>query len=264
MLARLILATALLCGAAQAGATEPECGTLRVGFYEDGALYYHGADGHWTGIDKDVVDELARRLGCGIVAVSDSRVRIWAALAGGRLDMSVSTMVTPERERLGRFIPYLAGRNYVMLHSNLAGSVHSMADFLAVPDYKLAVVKSYQYGKAYGDWLGQLRAQGRVFEVADYPAMLRLLKLGRVQAFIVASSSLAPLTREQAAGTMRIMDWTPKDAFVGGLYLSRQRVDEPLAARFSQAMRAMREDGTLRRIYERHVGAEFAGLLLNY
>ena len=51
---------------------------------------------------------------------------------------------------------------------------------------------------------------------------------------------------------------------IGGLILSRQHVDEALAARFAQTIRAMREDGTLKRIFERHLDAELAAKLLNF
>ena len=111
MLARrtlLALCGALLCAAAPAAAETHSCGHLRSAFYEYGALYYQAADGRWTGIDKDVVDEVARRMGCTIEPSTDSRVRIWAGLSGGNLDMTVSAVATPEREKIGRMVPYLS------------------------------------------------------------------------------------------------------------------------------------------------------------
>jgi len=267
MLARLILCGALLGLSGAAGAqTDAPCGHLRSAFYEYGALYYKTADGHWTGIDKDVVDEVARRLGCTIDASTDSRVRIWAGLNGGTIDLSVSAVATPEREKFGRVVPYLSERNYVLLHKDVSASIRSMDDFLANPAIKIGVIKSFRHGKAYDAWLERLRAKGRVYEAPDYEAMLRLFKVGRVQAVMAISSGWYPLLKqEQMAGNYRIMDWAPpKDAVVGGLILSRQHVDEALAARFSQTIRAMREDGTLKRIFERHLDPELAAKLLNF
>jgi polar amino acid transport system substrate-binding protein len=267
MLVRLILCGALLAlsGTAAAETTSP-CGHLRSAFYEYGALYYKAADGHWTGIDKDVVDEVARRLGCTIEPSVDSRVRIWAGLNGGSIDLSVSAMSTPEREKFGRVIPYLSERNYVLLNKDVSANVRSMEDFLANPGIKIGVIKTFRHGKVYDAWLDRLRAQGRVYEAPDYEAMLRLFKVGRVQAVMAISSGWYPLLKqEQMTGNYRIMDWAPpKDAVVGGLILSRQHIDEALAARFSQTIRAMREDGTLKRIFERHLDAELAARLLNF
>lgn len=271
MLVRLILCGALLGLHAPASA-EPQpqpqraCGHLRSAFYEYGALYYKAADGSWTGIDKDVVDEVARRLGCTIEAITDSRVRIWAGLNGGTVDMSVSSLSTPEREKFARMVPYLAERNYVLLHKDVSANIRSMDDFLADPDIKIGVIKSFRHGKAYDAWLERLRAQGRVYEAPDYQAMLRLFNVGRVQAVMAISSGWYPLLKQdQMSGNYRIMDWAPsKDVLVGGLILSRQRIDEALTARISHTIRAMREDGTLRRIFERHLDAELAARLMHF
>lgn len=266
MLSRLILCCTLL-GVAGLGGAEPRggCKQLRVAFYEDGALFYHAADGDWTGIDKDVVDELARRLGCTIEASVDSRVRIWAGLNGGNIDMSVSALLLPEREKIGRFVPYMTGRNFVLLHKELSGRLHNMASFLADPQYKIAVVKSYKHGRAYEDWLAKLRAQGRVFETADHLSMMRLFKLGRVDAVMATPTTWYPLVKqEQLAGTYSVMDWAPRENMVSGLIVSRQNIDAATVARFSHTIRAMREDGTLRRIFERHTDAERAAQMINF
>ena len=266
MLARLIVCSAftLLCVSA-AAQTEGGCGTLRVAFYEDGALFYRAADGGWTGIDKDIVDEVARRMGCTIVPSVDSRVRIWAGLSGGTLDASVSAIPLPEREKFARFVPYMAGRNYVLLHNDLAPQVHSMEDFLLRTDYKIGVVKTYRHGKTYEAWLAKLRSQGRVFEAPDYISMLRMLKLGRVQAAMATPTSWYPVMRqEQLAGSYSVMDWAPADSIVSGLVLSRQYVDAATASMFSQTIRAMREDGTLKRIFMRHVEPDQAARMVNF
>ena len=268
MLGRLVLSCTLSCTllcAAGVAAPRSGCQHLRVAFYEDGALFYHAAGGGWTGIDKDVVDELVRRLGCTIEPSVDSRVRIWAGLGGGSIDMSVSAIPLPEREKIGRFVPYMSGRNFVLLHKELSGRLHGMDSFLADPQYKIAVVKSYKHGHSYEVWLARLREQGRVFETADQLSMLRLFKLGRVHAVMAASTTWYPLVKqEQMTDTYAVMDWAPKDNVISGLILSRQHVDEATAARFSQAVRAMREDGTLRRIFTRHTDAERAAQMINF
>ena len=266
MLGRLILCCTLLCAAAS-GAAQPRsgCQHLRLAFYEDGALFYRAGDGSWTGIDKEVVDELARRTGCSFDTSVDSRVRIWAGLSGATLDMSVSTIRLPEREKIGRFVPYLAGRNYVLLRKDLSATIHSMDDFLAAPQYKIAVIKTYRHGPAYEAWLATLRAQGRVYETPDHLSMMRLFKVGRVQAVMANPTTWYPLVKqERLAGTYSVMDWAPHENIVSGLILSRQTVDAATVARFSQAIRAMREDGTLRRIFERHTDAERAAQMINF
>ncbi|MFA9216606.1 MAG: substrate-binding periplasmic protein [Sphingomonadaceae bacterium] len=263
MVLRLILCCLLLASVRAAGAAP--CGELQVSFYEHGALHYRDAQGHWTGIDKDVVEELARRTGCRFLPHTESRVRIWTAMLNGTLDMTVSGIATPEREQAATFISYLSERNFVILQPEAAQRVNSLDSFLATPDYKVAVIKSFKHGPTYDAWLDKLRAQGRVYETADYSSLLRLFKLRRVNAVLALGVSWAAVTRQ---GDMndhyRLMDWAPRDRIIGGLVLSRQRVPEPVVAQFRRAIQAMREDGTLKAIFERHVGPELAAMMVNY
>lgn len=265
MLRRLILCCSLLGGAAAAQAREAGCGLMSVAFYDHGALHYRGGDGGWTGIDQDVVNELARRSGCRFLHMTDSRVRIWTMMQSGKLDVSVSGIPTPERGKFARFVPYLASRNYLLLPKPLAAKVRSLDDFLAEPSYKIAVVKSFKHGPTYDAWLDKLRAQGRVYDSADYSALINLLKIGRVQAVLSLATSWAPLFKNsEFSDNFRAMDWAPKDVVVGALVLSRQNVPAETVELFDGIVRGMRADGTLKAIFERHVGAELAAGMLNY
>jgi ABC-type amino acid transport substrate-binding protein len=56
------------------------CGTIPLAYYENGALYYRNADGRYAGIDKDVVEEVARRTGCQIkLPPAKPEVYCWSA-----------------------------------------------------------------------------------------------------------------------------------------------------------------------------------------
>jgi len=242
-----------------------EAGSISLAFYELGVLYYKTADGGHAGIDHDVVEELSRRTGLRFQPVLESRVRIWTRLANGTLDMSVSGISTPEREQFARFIPYFATRNYILLRRDLPAAAQSPEGFLADPSYKVAVVKSFKHGAEYDRWLGQLRAQGRVHEAADFQMVLHLLKIGRVQAALALPTSWVPaLKQEGMAATIQVQDWWPKDRIVHGLILSRQRIPEASAERMAVGIQSMRDDGTLLSIFQRHIGAEYASSLLKY
>lgn len=267
MLKPLFLCCALfaLPGASLAGdAQAAACGDISVAFYENGALFYHDTAGAWNGIDKDVVAELARRLGCRFHSYTDSRVRIWTAMSMGSLDMAMSGVDTPEREAYARFVPYFVSHNYVLLKKDVAAQVHGLDDFLSKTDYRVGIIKSFSHGVVYEAWLAKLRAQGRVYEAADYPAVLNMLKIGRVQAILGMNTSWGGLLKQPAmAGRISVMDWAPHDVVTSALVLSRKTISDATAARFAAAIRAMRDDGTLKAIFERHVGPEIAATLLN-
>lgn len=262
----LICAALLAAGPVCAVAAPPaeSCQGLEVAFYEHGALYYRDQNGAWAGVDKDLIDELEKRLSCRFVRRTDSRVRIWTSMAAGTLDITVSGIPSPEREKSARFIPYLWSRNFVLLQMEAKPEVQGLDSFLAEPGYKVAVIRSFQHGATYDAWLDKLRAQGRLYETGDFPSLLRLFKLRRVDAVLGLATSWGPLLRQggELQGQYRIADWAPQDKITGGLVVSRTRVSDALAAQFSSAIREMRQDGSLRAIYERHLGPELAALML--
>ncbi len=256
-----VLACAMLHTLSQAA-----CGPYQVALYEHGILYTRGADGADSGIDKDVVKALAQRTGCALHTALDSRVRIWDALEAGRLDMSVSGISTPQREAFARFIPYFRTYNNVLLRSDIAQRAKTPEAFIAQPDLRVAVVKSFKHGAQYDAWLNTLRRQGRVEDVADINATLRLLKIGRVHATLGLPTTWVGLFESgQLAGQVAVLDWFPRaEPILAGLILSRARVREDDAQRMEKAILAMRKDGTLESIYRRYVGVELARQMVQY
>lgn len=255
---RLLACCLLWCSAALAQAG---CGEIRVAFYDHGALYSRDHTGQWHGVDKDVIDELGRRSGCTFKGFVDSRVRIWTALKAGTLDMTVSGIPTPEREKFAHFIPYLGTRNYVLLAKDV--NARSMDEFLANPSLKIAVVRSFLHGEPYDSWLEKLRSQGRVYEAGDYSDIIRLLQIGRVQSVLALPTSWVPiLRREGMTGDVKIMDWAQDQSVIGALVLSRKRIDAAKVDLLRKHMKEMLADGTMKAIYTRHLGAELAPALL--
>jgi polar amino acid transport system substrate-binding protein len=233
MLMRLVLCC-LLPGAAPARAGE--CGKFEVAFYEHGPLYFRGEDGMRRGIDKDVIDELGRRSGCRFDPVLESRIRIWTRLENGSLDMTVSGIATPEREKFAHFIPYAVTRNYLLLHKSVPPQASSMDGLLADPR-----------------------------ETADFASLVQLLKIGRVQAILALPTTWAPAFKGEKMGQdIRVMDWAPNDGVTGGLILSRQRVPEATAALLRKAIEDMHKDGTLEAIYRRYVDASLAAAMVRF
>ncbi|MES2299899.1 MAG: transporter substrate-binding domain-containing protein [Pseudomonadota bacterium] len=262
-LLRFCLACLLLFQSGSAAALE--CGSYSVAFYEMGALYYRAPDGAWTGIDKDVIDELARRSDCRFEGMVESRVRIWARLEAGSLDVSVSGIATPEREKISRFLPYGASRYYLLMRNSMPEQARSMEGFLADEHYTLGVVKSFRHGARFDAFIDKLRAQGRVYEAVDFAALFQLFRIHRVHAILAAPAIWVPeFKREKINDDMLVMDWAPNDGVVGALVLSRQRVPEPVAQLLRATLEKMRKDGTLEAIFRRHVGAALAADMMKF
>ena len=234
---------------------EAQCGTITLAYYELGALFYRTDDGKYAGIDKDVVEELERRTNCHFKTSIESRVRIWAQLSNNTLDMSVSGIATPEREKFAQFIPYFSARNYVLMNKDTPSAAQTMEGFLANQRLTVAVVKSFRHGPVYDEWLDKLRAQKRVHEAADFATVMRLFSGNRVNAVLALPTSFQPsLQKNKIIETTLVKDWAPAEQVVYNLIVSRSRVSQIQFGILESAVRTMRNDGSLDKIFERHIG----------
>jgi len=207
--------------------TNTVCGSFKVAFYEHGALYYKNINGDYTGIDKDIIDELAHRTGCQFETSLESRVRIWSQMEKNVLDISVSAIEIPEREKYAYFINYITARNYALLQNDVPVRAQTMAGFLANSSLTVAVVKSFRHGVVFDAWLDKLRSENRVHEVADFRSLFRVFKAHRVDAIIALPISWGQLTvKEEFLENARIFDWASNDKFDAGLVISKKRVDK--------------------------------------
>ncbi|WP_373974223.1 transporter substrate-binding domain-containing protein [Chitinibacter sp. SCUT-21] len=229
-----------------------DCGQqpIKVAFYQFGLLYDQG-----KGIDKDVIDELQKRTRCQFAIQVMPRARIWADLASGQLDMSVSAVATPEREQFARFIPYLAGRNRTILDKKTAARVKTAEQFLQLKEAQFAAVRSIKHGKDYDLFLDQLRMQQRVQDSPDLDATFSKLREGRVQGIFAQSVlyryELRKLNMEQQ---VEVQNWFPNDQGVkAGLVLAKSRFSAEQAQAWQSQIIAMRTDGTLYKICRQYL-----------
>lgn len=225
---------------------------VTVAFYDLGVLY-NPQNGN--GLDRDVVEALFRRLGCPYTADFQSRVRIWNMLADGQLDMSVSGIPSPERLKFAYFIPYFHVRNQLIYLADTP-MPSTPAQALARDDFRLGVVKSYRHGPGWDAWIDELRARGRVEEVADTRILIRLLKGRRITAFPVLPPVLADLGQryDLDPASVRHTHWfLSQPKIEHGLVLSRQRMPLSAVRAMEQVMAQMRNDGTLLKIYRRYL-----------
>ncbi len=259
LIATILLSSLVPLPSYAAPYTDAPCGSLSLAYYEFGALFYRTQDAAYAGIDKDVVEELERRSTCHFRTSIESRVRIWSQLSNNTLDMSVSGIATPERKKFAQFIPYFSTRNYVLMHKDMPKAAITMEGFLANPALQVAVVKSLQHGQFYDAWLDKLRAQKRLHEAADFATVMHLFSINRVHAVLALPTAFQPmLQQKQLVDSTLILDWSPSDRIVHNLILSKARVSQAQFEHLEKAMRSMREDGSLHKIFRRHIGDSLA------
>ena len=255
----LLLAGLLLTLLPPAVQAAPPCGPYTLAFYELGLLYHHDDSGGFSGIDKDVIQALQQRSQCEFRPLLESRVRIWDRLAAGSLDLSVSGIATPERERFADFVPYFQTRNFALMRKALAQRLPTPEAFLADGTRRVVVVKAFRHGPGYDRFIGQLREQGRLVEAADFDTVLRLFLAGRADLMLALPTSWSPMLQKPALmDQLAVLDWAPQDRVVHGLIMSRARLSEAERQRLRQALESLVADGSIEAIFRRHVGERMA------
>jgi polar amino acid transport system substrate-binding protein len=251
-----------------AQAAEFPCGErpIRLAFYDYGFFYFQ-QDGISQGIDKDIVNELQKRSGCRFNMQVMARARIWADLASGALDASVSGIQTPERDQFAWFIPYLSMKNYAIVSADQEGRrlTHGQ-DFIANPRLKFGVVRAFKHGSEQDHWLDQLRAQQRVEESTDVDTLFRKLKNRRIHGLFSQPPVFRKKIRELGLQQNLIVhDWTPHEKGVPhGLILAKSHFSARDAEQWRTLINNMHTDGTLQRIYQRYLPDDEAARLLDY
>lgn len=248
-------ARGLACGALGAASLAASaCGPHVAALYPYPPFFRELPDGSREGMDKDLFDELARRSGCELRLVVESRVRIWDQMRTSGAVITLSAVPTPERRSFAEFVPYLQGRYHLMLRPDVAQRIKSLAAFEADDSLHLLAVKGYAHGPTLDAALQRLRGRGRVHEVADFSAVLRMAAAGRGHALLALPSSWPEVDAATAqAGPWRALDVAPQERTVAALALSLQM---PAAdrQRLKHSLLAMRADGTVQAIVRRHVG----------
>lgn len=233
-----------------------DCGTgpISFGFFPFGYGYYE-VNGEGKGTFKDLADELGKRTGCSFIAQVMPLARIWEDLANGRLDINVGGIQTVERERVAWFFPYLTAKYSTFLRTSIAPSVKNADDFMRQTTLRFGFVRNGAAGKKNGLWLDRMREAGRLEESANYETLFEKLEKGRIDGLFASPSVSRKYIKDlHLEGQVVVQEWFADDPGVlAGLMLSRKRFSEAEAARWGALIQEMRRDGTLQRIFERHM-----------
>lgn len=247
-------------GTAAAAEPAPRCGPHVAGLYVYSPFYEEVPERR--GLDLDMLQELERRSGCALRSVVESRLRIWDQMRRGVLQLTLSSVITPERREVAEIHPYLQARFQLLLQGRAMTGVSTLADFEATPDLHLLGVRGYAYGPSFGPLVQRLRLQGRLVEASDFQTATRMFRAGRAEGLILAPSAI-PEVLEAYRGIPlpRVIDPTPHERLLVGMAMSLT-MPESDRQRLTQALAAMRQDGTLQTLVMRHFGEYGARMML--
>ena len=225
---------------------------IHLAHFEFGNFYSNG-----RGLESDILAEMKQRSGCAFASVSWPRARIWVELERGSLDMAMSAIPAPERDRYAWFIPYFKTKNYVIAGPSMPKHIDSAEAFLNAPTLRWGAVRGFRHGAAYDDFIGALAKQGRLELVASSQQLFDMLRADRFAGMLSTPIVYRKELGQAMPAGWRVQDWAPASRpIVSGLMLSRMTFSQTRFAAWRLLINSMIEDGSLRKIARRYLPAD--------
>jgi len=249
---RAVLAC-LLAGQATLGLAGPDCSRpLTLALHDHGLLY--SAD-TGSGIDKDFADEFIRRSGCKVTVSVLPRARIWQLIESGALDFSLSGIANPEREKFAAFAWYFSNQYYLLVRRD--AQVRRVDDFIANPDLRLGIIRSFRYSASANRFVDELNGAGRVSYASGLSPLYEILDLGRIQGMIIEPFDYPALDERKIRAHTTILEFHDPPV-PHGLIMSRRALTSGEQAKWRAIVDGMRRDGTVLRIFEKYFPPDLA------
>lgn len=233
----------LAAGAAQASCTR----VIDVPLANIGASVRF-EQGRAQGVYPTLLREVAAGTNCQLSMQQVPRARLQSMFDAGQADVLIPASATPARDAAAEFVPLIQVRASLLTLDGDASVPRSLAELMALPDYKLVVVRGFSFGAAYDAAIATLRQRQRLVEEADAVGVARALRLGLAPATIMTASilvgtlvsepELSPLLKRLRVEPLEELGWN-----ASGVYLSRRLGDtdrRTLRQAFTQAARAGR------------------------
>lgn len=149
------------------------------------------------GIYPDLLRDVARKAGCKFVFTVVPRARQVAMYKIGHADILVPASRTPERDKLGTFVPMIYNRPMLISIAGHRAPIASGQELLERRELRVAVVRGFDYGERYMSLINELGKQGRLFSEVDVAAVARLLHAGAVDLTILGPTLMAGAIRRE-------------------------------------------------------------------
>jgi len=221
--AALTLATAATAEAACSRALEVPMAPIGL------SVNFEGERG--TGIYPTLLREVGATAGCEFQVQRVPRARLQKMFETGQADLLLPASAAPSRDQDGEFVPLIQVRASLLMLASERPAPRSLADLLAQPEFKLAVVRGFTYGTAYDGAVAALRSQKRLIEEPDASGVARALRRGLAHGSIMTASifigtlvkeaDLAPLVKQVRMEALEELGWSES-----GVYLSRHSLGE--------------------------------------
>lgn len=178
-----------------------------------------------SGIYPELLNALSARTGCRFEYKPVPRARQEAMFETGLSDMLFPAPRTARRDQHGVFIPIIQARATVISIAPKLEPIHSLAQLKNLP-LRVAVVRGFDYGEPYQQFLRDAAPGGHLFIESDAVAVARLLQAGFADVAVMTPTVLAGaiVGDKRLTGMLERLRIEPVDELGWGdtgIYLSR-------------------------------------------
>lgn len=213
------------------------------------------AKGEITGTVKTFLDTINADSGCVFEYIQVPRARAWMLLQAHAVDVLPAAVQTPERDRKARFIPtHRTTPQLLSLRRDLSG-IGSAADLIKARLH-VGVVRGYQFGPEYSQFVAQLARANLLHEVPDPDTIIKLLAADRIQATVLPLTAIADAAESKGVSerlnASELPDFPPVRI---GIYISNDTVTPADRDLLERAIRRRVAQGDYERLMRLHYPA---------
>ena len=238
---------------------KPDCNRVFTLALHDHGLLYSSDTG--TGIDKDIAEEMIRRSGCKVTVSVMARARIWQLIESGALDFSLSGITSAERDHFAAFAWYVSNKYYLMVRKD--AGVTKLGEFERSTSLQLGVIRSFRYSSSANDLVDRLAAQDRITKATGLAPLYQLLLANRIQAMIIEPFDYPAIESASIRDKTEILEFGDPPV-PHGLIMSKAALPAAQQLKWRALIEAMRQDGTMLRIFEKYFKPDLARAIVQF
>ncbi|OHX17699.1 hypothetical protein BI343_10635 [Chromobacterium amazonense] len=225
---------------------------MSVGWDEWPPFHYLGRDEQVAGYSVALLNQAAARLGCSMNYQRLPWPRTLQQLRLGQLDAAMQALKTPEREAYACFVqgysPTLV-QLWARRDRMARWPVRKLEDLGRLGHLRLGVTRGDSYGDTLDHWLQAPPPSVSVDVGETLDGSFRKLQLGRID-LLLATSITAQREVARLPQSPQMVALPPKWLAGQAYYVfSRRSVSARQCRAFADALQAMRQDGTVARLY---------------
>ena len=224
---------------------------FKISLYDFGLFYSKETN---SGIDKDIALELEKRSKCSFDFITNSpRIQALKLLETGDIDISMSSIETPERDEYAYFYHYQQSKNYIIIRKNIHAK--NWDDFISDPNLKFGIVKGYRHGVS-DEKIIYLKKQNRVIEYLDPFKLYKALKKNEIQAVLglVPVYKFYLMKEKGLENLVKEFDWNPNEKAVkNGIMMSKKVFTKEESEKWGNILQNMVHDGTIYKIFRKYL-----------